>query len=153
MEPDNFKAQVRAFPVVVVQPDSSELACGRKISLDRSSDSFQTQDIETGHANPSSSSLEDVKEDPSHSSREERSVQFEETVEKGEGEVTYNPLTHYLTGIFLQLSDHLPFTKLSACVCKEVDSLRMCTLILKQRGHAHSRKFSCGFSLVIRGIP
>lgn len=100
VEPDNFKAQVRAFPVVVVQPDSSELACGRKISLEGRPESFQPQDIETGFPEPSSSSLEGIVEDPSHSSRggSRSGNQVEAASKEGEEEVSYNPLTHYLTG-------------------------------------------------------
>lgn len=101
MEPDNFKPQVRAFPVVVVQPDSSELACGRKISLDKENQILEPRDIETGDAEPSSSSLEDIREDPSHSSRGESSSGAAVPAVENEEEVSYNPLTHYLTGQLL----------------------------------------------------
>ena len=117
VEPDNFKSHLRAFPVVIVQPDSSELACGRKISFDRSSEGFRTLDIETGHAEPSSSSLDGITEDPSHSSRREsRCGSPEEAAEKEEGEVSYNPLTHYLTGTLVKLQLPKPFTMHSACI-------------------------------------
>ncbi len=99
VEADNFKPQVRAFPVVVVQPDSSELACGRKLSLDKGYRNLEPQDIETGHGEPSTSSLEDIREDPSHSSRGgSRGGPRVEAAKQEEGEVSYNPLTHYLTG-------------------------------------------------------
>jgi len=33
-EMDAFKPQLRSFPILILQPDSNEIACGKKISLD-----------------------------------------------------------------------------------------------------------------------
>ena len=96
VEPDTFIPQLRAFPVVVVQPDSSEVACGRKISLDDSYNYSGCKDIETGHAAAPVDSLggQGIK-DSGNLPEEKSGVSSQENKE----DTTFNPLTHYLTGL------------------------------------------------------
>lgn len=108
VEADNFQPQVRAFPIVVLQPDDHELACGRKISLDVTplpstpmADTYQ--DIETGQVTASSRILEakasGALETSSSGAFGEPSSNGQpcESSKKDDEEVSYNPLTHYLT--------------------------------------------------------
>lgn len=54
VEVDTFKPQLRSFPIVILQPNSSEIACGQKVGLDEEVNYHPTlsftsmEDIETG---------------------------------------------------------------------------------------------------------
>lgn len=96
VEPDNFTPQVRAFPVVVLQPDDSEVACGRKISLEATHSASQSADIETGEIPGISNSHGDEAKEHFEGSSPQRQGSREE---KEEPQIAYNPLTHYLTGL------------------------------------------------------
>lgn len=111
IEADNFEPQLRAFPVVVLQPDDSEVACGRKLSLEENPEAPRVSDIETGDAPESLEDAEASREEPSaHSHGSDR--------ERGE-QITYNPLTHYLTGQPLTATQHHSMRSGRLCSCTQ----------------------------------
>lgn len=89
VEADDFTPQVRSFPIAILQPDSSEVACGRKLSFQEGHNQEQQRLHQPALSPPNTQSGAPVGED----SKEKSGIPSEK-----EGPIQFNPITHYLTG-------------------------------------------------------